>query len=75
MVKNCVGFDWYRGDQFDARGSTLPPLLDTPNKSFAMLVGFIVLAGLYFKFKQIVPATLTAALSYGLVYTYIPMPF
>ena len=46
--------------------ATLPPLLDTPNKSFAMLVGFIVLAGLYFKFKQIVPATLTAALSYGL---------
>jgi len=40
-----------------------------------MLVGFIVLAGLYFKFNQIVPATLTAALSYGLVYTYIPMPF
>ena len=55
--------------------ATLPPLLDTPNKSFAMLVSFIVLAGLYFKFKQIVPATLTAALSYGLVYTYIPMPF
>ena len=55
--------------------ATLPPLLDTPTKSFAMLVGFIVLAGLYFKFKQIVPATLTAALSYGLVYTYIPMPF
>lgn len=55
--------------------ATLPPLLDTPNKSFAMLVGFIVLARLYFKFKQIVPATLTAALSYGLVYTYIPMPF
>ena len=55
--------------------ATLPPLLDTPNKSFAMLVGFIVLAGLYFKYKQIVPATLTAALSYGLVYTYIPVPF
>ena len=55
--------------------ATLPPLIETPNKSFAMLVGFIVLAGLYFKFKQIVPATLTAALSYGLVYTYIPMPF
>ena len=55
--------------------ATLPPLLDTPNKSFAMLVGFIILAGLYFKYKQIVPATLTAALSYGLVYTYIPMPF
>ena len=48
---------------------TLPSLLDTPNKSFAMLIGVIV------KFKQIVPATLTAALSYGLVYTYIPMPF
>lgn len=55
--------------------ATLPPLLETPNKSFAMLVGFTVLAGLYFKFKQIVPATLTAALAYGLVYTYYPMPF
>nr|WP_174505621.1 L-valine transporter subunit YgaH [Acinetobacter sp. Marseille-Q1620] len=50
--------------------ATLPPLMETPNKSFAMLVGFIVLAGLYFKFKKIVPATLTAALVYGLVYTY-----
>lgn len=55
--------------------ATLPPLLETPNKSFAMLAGFIVLAGLYFKFKQIVPATLTAALTYGLVYTYIPVPY
>ena len=55
--------------------ATLPPLLETPNKSFAMLVGFIVLTVLYFKFKKIVPATLTAALSYGLVYTYFPMPF
>jgi branched-subunit amino acid transport protein AzlD len=55
--------------------ATLPPLLETPNKSFAMLVGFAVLTGLYFKFKQIVPATLTAALTYGLVYTYLPWPF
>ena len=55
--------------------ATLPPLLETPNKSFAMLVGFIVLTALYFKFKKIVPATLTAALSYGLVYTYFPVPF
>lgn len=55
--------------------ATLPPLLETPNKSFAMLVGFTVLTGLYFKFKKIVPATLTAALAYGLVYTYYPMPF
>ncbi len=55
--------------------ATLPPLLETPNKSFALLVGFTVLTGLYFKFKQIVPATLTAALAYGLVYTYYPMPF
>ena len=55
--------------------ATLPPLLDTTSKRFAMLVGFIDLAGLYFMFKQIVRATLTAALSYGLVYTYIPMPF
>lgn len=53
--------------------ATLPPLLETPNKSFAMLVGFIVLAGLYFKFKRIVLATLTAALTYGLVYTYVPI--
>ena len=55
--------------------ATLPPLLEMPNKSFAMLVGFAVLTGLYFKFKQIVPATLTAALTYGLVYTYLPWPF
>ena len=55
--------------------ATLPPLLETPNKSFAMLVGFIVLTVLYFKFKRIVMATLTAALTYGLVYTYVPMPF
>ena len=55
--------------------ATLPPLLETPNKSFAMLVGFAVLTGLYFKFKRIVLATLTAALAYGLVYTYIPFHF
>jgi len=55
--------------------ATLPALLETPDKSFAMLIGFIVLAGLYFKFKKIVMATLTAALTYGLIYTYIPMPF
>lgn len=54
--------------------ATLPPLLETPNKSFAMLVGFMVLAGLYFKFKKIVMATLLAALSYGLVYTYVSFP-
>ncbi|MDV2468851.1 L-valine transporter subunit YgaH [Acinetobacter chinensis] len=53
--------------------ATLPPLIETPDKSFAMLVGFIVLAGLYFKFKRIVLATLTAALAYGLVYTYFPI--
>ena len=51
--------------------ATLPPLIETPNKSFAMLVGFIVLTGLYFKFKRIVLATLTAALAYGVVYTYM----
>lgn len=55
--------------------ATLPPLLETPNKSFAMLIGFIVLITLYFRFKKIVLATLTAALSYGLVYTYIPFTF
>ena len=53
--------------------ATLPPLLEIPNKSFAMLVGFAVLIGLYFRFKQIVPAPLTAALTYGLVYTYFPL--
>ena len=55
--------------------ATLPPLLETPDKSFAMLVGFIVLTALYFKFKRIVLATLTAALAYGLVYTYVPVTF
>lgn len=53
--------------------ATLPPLLETPNKSFAMFMGFLVLTALYFKFKQIVPATLTAALTYGLIYTYFPI--
>lgn len=55
--------------------ATLPPLLETPNKSFAMLAGFIVLATLYFKFQKIVLATLTAALTYGLIYTYVPFHF
>lgn len=55
--------------------ATLPPLLKTPNKSVAMLAGFIVLSLIYFKFKKIVVATLTAALVYGLVYTYVPVSF
>ncbi len=53
--------------------ATLPPLLENPNKSVAMLGGFIVLTALYFKFKQIVSATLIAALTYGLIYTYLPL--
>ena len=55
--------------------ATLPPLLESPDKSIAMLAGFIVLTVLYFKFKQIVFATLTAALVYGLIYTYLPLSF
>ncbi|KGT48211.1 MULTISPECIES: L-valine transporter subunit YgaH [Acinetobacter] len=55
--------------------ATLPPLLETPDKSVAMLAGFIVLTALYFKFKRIVMATLTAALTYGLIYTYVPIHF
>ena len=55
--------------------ATLPPLLETPNKSVAMLAGFIVLSLIYFKSKKIVVATLTAALVYGLVYTYVPISF
>lgn len=51
--------------------ATLPPLIETPNKSFAMLMGFITLTAMYFKFRRIVLATLTAALVYGLIYTYI----
>lgn len=51
--------------------ATLPPLIETPDKSFAMLMGFITLTLMYFKFKRIVLATLTAALVYGLIYTYI----
>jgi len=53
--------------------ATLPALIETPSKSFAMLVGFIVLSSLYLKFKRIVLATLTAALVYGLIYTYVPL--
>ena|SRR5690606_2188764 len=55
--------------------ATLPPLLETPDKSVAMLAGFIVLTVLYFRFKRIVMATLTAALTYGLIYTYMPVHF
>jgi len=55
--------------------ATLPPLLETPDKSVAMLAGFIVLTVLYFKFKRIAMATLTAALTYGLIYTYLPIHF
>jgi branched-subunit amino acid transport protein AzlD len=55
--------------------ATLPPLMETPNKSLAMLIGFLTLVGLYFKFKKIVPATLIAAISYGVVYTYLPLTF
>ncbi|MEB5929148.1 L-valine transporter subunit YgaH [Acinetobacter schindleri] len=55
--------------------ATLPPLLETPDKSVAMLAGFIVLTVLYFKFKRIVMATLTAALTYGVIYTYLPIHF
>jgi len=55
--------------------ATLPPLIETPSKSFAMLIGFLVLSILYYKFKKIVLATLTAALAYGLVYTYVPVGF
>ena len=53
--------------------ATLPPLLEMPNKSIAMLLGFIVLTILYFKFKKIVLATLIAALTYGIAYTYLPI--
>ena len=55
--------------------ATLPPLIEMPNKVIAMSVGFIVLIALYYKFKNIVAATLIAALSYGLVYTYVPVTF
>ena len=53
--------------------ATLPPLLETPNKRSAMLVRLIVLTGLSFKFKQIVPATLTAARTYGVISNYVPI--
>lgn len=55
--------------------ATLPPLIETPNKVIAMSAGFVVLIVLYYKFKNIVAATLIAALSYGLVYTYVPVTF
>ena len=51
--------------------ATLPPLIETPHKFFAMLIGFLVLTTIYFKFKKIVIATLVAALAYGLVDTYM----
>ena len=53
--------------------ATLPALIEQPDKSFAMLIGFIVLIAMYFTFKRIVVATLTAALVYGLIYTYLPI--
>ncbi len=55
--------------------ATLPPLIEQPDKMLAMCVGFIVLTVLYFWLKKIVVATLTAALAYGLVYTYLPVAF
>ena len=55
--------------------ATLPPLIAAPNKVFAMLMGFLTLIGLYFKFKKIVLATLTSAVVYGLIYTYVPLSF
>lgn len=53
--------------------ATLPPLKEHPDKSIAMLIGFIVLTVLYYRTKKMVAATLIAALSYGLVYTYVPI--
>lgn len=50
--------------------ATLPPLLAQPHKIYAMACGFAVLTVIYFFSKKIVPATLCAALCYGLVYTY-----
>lgn len=55
--------------------ATLPPLLQAPQKSFAMFMGFLTLTILYFKFKKIVMATLSAALVYGVMDTYLPLHF
>lgn len=55
--------------------ATIPPLIEQPQKSLAMLVGFSVLTILYYLSKKIVAATLIAALSYGLFYTYVPVVF
>ncbi|AOA57936.1 L-valine transporter subunit YgaH [Acinetobacter larvae] len=52
--------------------AALPPIIENPHKTVATIIGFIVLSALYFKSKKIVFSTLTAALSYGLVYTYLP---
>ncbi|WP_343596286.1 L-valine transporter subunit YgaH [Acinetobacter sp.] len=55
--------------------ATLPPLIQSPDKTFAMIVGFITLIILYFWLKRMVFATLVAALVYGVVYTYLPHVF
>ncbi|OUY07071.1 L-valine transporter subunit YgaH [Acinetobacter populi] len=53
--------------------ATLPPLLENPAKTLAMVCGFSILVLVYFLTKKIVLATLLAALCYGLVFTYLPV--
>lgn len=53
--------------------ATLPPLLEQPNKLLAAICGFIVLGLVYFNSKKIVLSTLLAALSYGLIFTYVKL--
>lgn len=55
--------------------ATLPPLIHSPDKISAMVIGFITLTILYIWLKRMVFATLVAALVYGIIYTYLPHGF
>ena len=55
--------------------ASIPPLMAEPKKIFATICGFALLILIYLATKRLLFATFAAALSYGLIYTYIPMPY
>ena len=51
--------------------ATLPPLFEHHDRIFAMSFGFLALIVFYALSKKIILATLTAALIYGILFTYV----
>lgn len=51
--------------------ATLPPLIEHHDRIFAMSCGFLALIVIYALSKKIILATLTAALIYGVLFTYV----